>query len=204
MLPGFHSATRFIEADSMTPTWAALYDIESVDYLKTAAYTDLAKTRSARETDVLSRLAFLERRIYTLNEAAPTTVNAKFAGYAEGEGPLAPTTLVAVSVDVPPEHEAEFHKWYDEEHVPLLSKVPGWLRSRRYILADSGVSGALPGASAAYKPPLKFLAVHDYSSPDGLNGPEWKTATSTPWRNKVFENVKGIERRIFKVYKTFA
>lgn len=201
-LPGFGATTRLVQTDGQTPTWAALYDLESVDYLKTEAYTRLAKTRSAREEGVLKRIAFLERRMYTLNEGAPTTASKDFAGYAEGEGPLTPTTLIAVSVDVPPEHEAEFHRWYDEEHVPLLRKVPGWLRTRRFILTDSGVTGMLPGSSE-YKQPLRFLALHDYSSPDGLDGPEWKAATSTPWRDKIFANVKGLERLIFKVYKTF-
>lgn len=199
-LPGFGASTRLVQADGKTPTWSAVYDVENAEYLRTEAYTNLAKTRSAREADLLRRIAFLERRIYTLNEGAPRTVDENFEGYVEGEGAQPPTTLVSVSIDVPPEYEMEFNRWYDEEHVPMLSKVPGWLRSRRFVLADSSVMGT---SIEGYKPPCKFLALHDYASPDGLDGPEWKAATSTPWREKVFGKVERIERRVFKVYKTF-
>ena len=40
--------------------------------------------------------------------------------------------LYAVTFSVPEEDEAEFEAWYQDEHVPLLMKVPGWLRVRRY------------------------------------------------------------------------
>ncbi|KAI5116189.1 hypothetical protein M0805_002284 [Coniferiporia weirii] len=195
-LPGFMSATRFVQADGKEPVWAALYDLTTVDYLQTDAYSNLAKTRSARETSVLEQIQLLERRIYTLNEDAPTTVSADFTGVKEG------STLVAVSIDVPPEHEANFNSWYDTEHVSLLRLVSGWQRSRRFILTESGATGVL-NKSSDYKPPPRFLALHDYSSAEGLNGPEWKAATSTPWREKVFANVQNIERRVLKVYKTF-
>ncbi|KAH8119871.1 hypothetical protein DFH11DRAFT_13246 [Phellopilus nigrolimitatus] len=195
-LDGFKSATRFVQADGQKPTWGAVYDISDLDFLKSSAYTELAKTRSAREADVIKKLEYLERRVYTLNESAPTTVSSAFAGYTEG------TTLVAVSIDVAPENEADFHKWYDEEHIPLLSKVPGWLRSRRFILADSGASGALKETDG-FKAPPKFLALHEYTSAENLASPEWKTATSTPWRNKVVDNALSVEKRILKIIKTF-
>lgn len=201
-LPGYGASTRFVQADGQTPVWCALYDIENVDYPNSDAVMNLAKTRSARETDVISRIAFFEMRVYALNESVPTAVSDEFAGYKEGKGSVSPTVLVVTSLDVPPEHEAEFHKWFDEEHLPLLRKEPGWLRTRRFMLADSRVFGALPDGSA-YKAPFKTLLLHDYANPDGIYGPEWRAATSTPRRAEVFANVKGEETRIFKVYKTF-
>ncbi|THH07143.1 hypothetical protein EW145_g3587 [Phellinidium pouzarii] len=196
VLPGFTSAARFVQADSHKPTWAALYDLTTADYLQTDDYLNLAKTRSEREANVFKQLQYLERRIYTLNETAPVTVSDAFAGHKEG------MTLVAVSIQVPPEHESDFHKWYDEEHVPLLRKVPGWLRTRRFILVESDATGVLEGTEG-YKAPPKFIALHEYANADGLAGPEWKAATSTPWRDKIFANVLSIERRVLKVFKTF-
>ncbi|PAV22525.1 hypothetical protein PNOK_0248200 [Pyrrhoderma noxium] len=137
VLSGFHTATRLIQADNRKPTWAAIYDISDIDFLKSDAYTNLARTRSPREADLLGRIGLLDRRIYTLNESGPTTISPEFAGHTNG------MALLPISFDVPPDFEAEFDRWYNEEHIALLSKVPGWLRTRRFILADSGVTGIL-------------------------------------------------------------
>ncbi|EJD03628.1 uncharacterized protein FOMMEDRAFT_82181 [Fomitiporia mediterranea MF3/22] len=197
-LPGFHSATRAIQADDQKPTWAALYDLSSVEYLEKDEYANLAKTRSAREADVLSKVGVLQRRIYKLNEEAPKAVSPNFTGHKEG------MTLIIVSMDVEPEFEEELHRWYNEEHTDMLSKVPGWLRSRRYTLVETGVTGTSKEVSE-YKKPAKFLAVHEYSriSPDLFEAEEFKAAISTPWRKRIWENNKNTERRVFKVYKTF-
>lgn len=196
VIPDFKTCSRLVAADGEKPTWAATYDLTSVDSIKTDAYKKLGTDRSEREKSVLAKMEYLERRIYRLNIAAPVTVSDEYVGHKEG------MILVIVSISIPPEHESEFHRWYDEEHVPLLRKVPGWLRTRRFILEDSGAAGALKGTEG-FKPPPKFLAMHEYADDQGLSGPEWKAAVSTPWRDKIFENVQGFERRILKVYKTF-
>src|SRR6266568_1089900 len=45
--------------------------------------------------------------------------------------------LVAVSLTLHSgkDKEEELARWYTEEHTPLLSKVPGWLRTRRFVTA---------------------------------------------------------------------
>ena len=35
------------------------------------------------------------------------------------------THVYIVQMDIPAEHEAEFNRIYDTEHVPALTKVPG-------------------------------------------------------------------------------
>jgi hypothetical protein len=42
------------------------------------------------------------------------------------------TGLLMVWADIDPEYEAEFNRWYDEEHVPHLLTVPGFLSAGRY------------------------------------------------------------------------
>lgn len=46
--------------------------------------------------------------------------------------------LHIVRVDVDPAHEAEFNRWYEEEHVPALLACPGWRSARRYVCDDGG------------------------------------------------------------------
>jgi antibiotic biosynthesis monooxygenase (ABM) superfamily enzyme len=40
--------------------------------------------------------------------------------------------LLMVWADIDPEHEAEYNRWYDEEHLARLLAVPGFLSAARY------------------------------------------------------------------------
>jgi hypothetical protein len=42
------------------------------------------------------------------------------------------TGLLMVWADIDPEFEAEYHRWYDEEHIAHLLAVPGFLSAGRY------------------------------------------------------------------------
>ena len=48
------------------------------------------------------------------------------------------TGLLMVWVDIAPESEAEYHRWYDEEHIPHLLAVPGFLSAGRYEALKGG------------------------------------------------------------------
>jgi hypothetical protein len=56
------------------------------------------------------------------------------------------TGLLMVWTDIDAEFEAEFNRWYDEEHIPLLLQVPGFLSAGRY----SAVKGS-----------PKYLAIYE-------------------------------------------
>ena len=52
------------------------------------------------------------------------------------------------AMNVAPEHEADFNAWYDQEHLPLLSKVPGtWRRG-------ATAAGPIPTARTATSPSI--------------------------------------------------
>ena len=40
--------------------------------------------------------------------------------------------LITVRLHTAPEHEDEFNDWYDTEHVPQLTALPGFVCTRRY------------------------------------------------------------------------
>ena len=49
------------------------------------------------------------------------------------------TGLLMVWTDIDPELEAEFNNWCDEEHLPRLLEVPGFLSAGRYVaVGDQG------------------------------------------------------------------
>jgi uncharacterized protein (TIGR02118 family) len=47
-----------------------------------------------------------------------------------------PEHLFAVRASVDPEHEAEFNRWYDEEHLPDVARLPGCLGAARYRVLE--------------------------------------------------------------------
>src|SRR5260370_410280 len=51
---------------------------------------------------------------------------------------MAPRGLFLVRMDVAHDHEARFNELYDEEHVPLLLKVPGCVTVARYRTESAG------------------------------------------------------------------
>ena len=36
-------------------------------------------------------------------------------------------TVLVVMMDVEPEHEEEFNRWYDDEHLPERLEIPGYV-----------------------------------------------------------------------------
>ena len=48
------------------------------------------------------------------------------------------TGLLMVWTDIDEEHEAEFNRWYDEEHLARLLAVPGFLGAGRYVALKGG------------------------------------------------------------------
>src|SRR5512137_1057741 len=45
--------------------------------------------------------------------------------------------VLAVWNDVDPAHEAEYHRWYWEQHLPERLSVPGFLNAYRYRALDA-------------------------------------------------------------------
>lgn len=50
--------------------------------------------------------------------------------------------LITVRLDIDTAHEAEFNDWYALEHVPQLTALPGFVRTRRYFSTKSNNDGA--------------------------------------------------------------
>jgi hypothetical protein len=46
--------------------------------------------------------------------------------------------LLMVWTDIDAGHEAEFNRWYDEEHIPRLLQLPGFLSAGRYVALKGG------------------------------------------------------------------
>ncbi|HEY0932378.1 MAG TPA: hypothetical protein VGD91_01440, partial [Trebonia sp.] len=63
--PGFGAVNRFRATDGVKPEWLATYEIKP-GTLDTPAYKALRENASAREKQIMSSLATLDRRVYSL------------------------------------------------------------------------------------------------------------------------------------------
>ena len=167
---------RYVGRDSAKDTWMACYDLEKLSGFDEPSYTKLRNERSLRESLIVqSQLRFLDRRIYSLFSCK---------GSVSSPPPVAlAVTILAKDADV-----SEIDTWYEEEHIELLSKIPGWLRSRRFRLdwSEDQKDGI-----------TELLAVHDFAESNGLGGPEHEHARTTPWRDRVFEKIGSSDRKTF-------
>ena len=73
--------------------------------------------------------------------------------------------IYVVQMNIPAQHEAEFNRVYDTEHVPMLSKVPGVNKVTRYRLEKTN-----------YPKMQTYLAIYEVDSPDIVDSPAWKEA----------------------------
>jgi hypothetical protein len=177
--PGFGAVGRFRALDGQTPDWLATYEVKP-GTLASPAYQALATSSSDREKQVLSA-ATVDRRVYSL-------LGDFWAdGHSEASG-AAPVVML-VSMSVPPEVEPDLAAYYEQEHFPLLLKVPGWRRARRYELTE----GSGP----------KYLSLHEVDSEAAFDDPGYATATTTPWRNRIVGAAIGREKRVFGLHKSF-
>ncbi|EEY19567.1 conserved hypothetical protein [Verticillium alfalfae VaMs.102] len=91
------------------------------------------------------------------------------------------------------ESEAEYKKWFEEEHMGLLAKVPGWLRTR--FMKTSTIENE--GRTI-------YLSIHEYAKENGLGGPEHQASMSTKWRDDVAQNhIATKSRRTYSLFYVF-
>lgn len=151
----FSSDTDVEPSGAFQAKWAAIYTISSNSLFDDPEYTSLRSQRSEREGDLVKRLGVLDRRIYRLvyDSAAEGAIDISVDSRG-GVGP-APADLrartkaevesapyvVATSVTPAPQNKEAYDEWYAREHVGMLKKVPGWVRTRRYELIDALING---------------------------------------------------------------
>ncbi|KAJ9630185.1 hypothetical protein H2204_008690 [Knufia peltigerae] len=100
-----------------------------------------------------------------------------------------------LNVQNEPADADDYNKFYHEEHLHMLNRVPGYRRSQRYEL----IKGHDDSSSEA----PRFMAVHEWDHFDALDGPELREADASPNTHRVFGNAKRVNIRGFKSVKGF-
>jgi len=142
--------------------------------------------KSQRELDTMKHIK-VDRKFFDLVESREAEGFKRLEDLgSKTEGGI----LIAVTTRVQPGKEAELNKWYREEHLELMSKVPGWLRTRRFITS-----------SVEPKDEVEYLNLYDFTSENGLGGEELRNATNTPWTKYVEANV--VQEKVRRLYSQY-
>ena len=82
------------------------------------------------------------------------------------------TGLFLVYADVPADMEDDFNRWYNEEHIPELLAIPGFLSAARYEAVQGGP---------------RYLAAYELASPEVRESAQYKEYASHPseWSQRI-------------------
>jgi hypothetical protein len=172
-LPGFTGTERWLAIDGPS-TSVVLYGLESLSVLTGAPYASVTGANlSPWSRRIIGRC---NRRRYE----ADLTLHLVKQGVERAEG------LLLVAMNVEPEAEDEFDRWYSEEHLPRLFELPGVLDARRYRAAVGD---------------QKHLALYHLADPDVQAPPAWKQAVDTPWGSRVRPHTRDRARWVCARYR---
>lgn len=172
--PGFINCVRWLGVEDPKVS-IATYDLESRDVLYSAPYKAIARENlspwSKRMTGKCQRLLRIEA-----DQLIP------------GDEIMRGTTqnLMIFACNVKPEVEAEVEKWYAEEHIGRLLKVPG-VASARFFKSQAGTH--------------KFIALYEIEKPETCASDAWKAAALTPWTNRMRPQLGDVLRVVLKRYQ---
>jgi len=172
-VPGFLVCERWIGLTDRK-TSVATYDLDDMKVLKSPAYLAIGGQNlspwSKRVTSRVERLMRFEGDQILPGDQLPP-------GNAGG--------LLLNAMNVEPAFEAEFNEWYDKEHIPALSAVPGVLCARRF----RGTSGD-----------RKYVALYHLATPGVQESEEWKQARQSEWTTRLQPHFRDHLRLVCRRY----
>jgi hypothetical protein len=173
-VPGFGLCERWISVANPKQA-VATYDLESLSVLDSAPYRAIAYENlsvwSKRVTKMCQRLIRFDG-----DQILPGNV----------DSPSGAGGLLVNAMNVEPGYEAEFNEWYDNEHIPALSAVPGVMSARRF--RDP-------------KGTHRYLALYHLATADVPEGEAWKTGAASAWTEKLRPHFKNHLRILAKRYR---
>jgi hypothetical protein len=105
-------------------------------------------------------------------------------------------TIMVVMMEVDPEHEEEFNRWYNEEHLPERLEIPGYISARRFKLEEgSGV--------------LKYLCIWELEDGSPLQSEEYQAQQLRPselrdrTHSYIKQRARGLYRQIYPALGAF-
>lgn len=91
----------------------------------------------------------------------------------------------------PSPDEEDFNKWYNEEHIPMVAKMPGYYYGLRYENTAAEATKA--------KRMSQYLTIHGVEDLNGFASPEARASGDTVWTKKHVGQMKGLRMRGWKL-----
>ncbi|QIE56764.1 hypothetical protein G5B40_15775 [Pikeienuella piscinae] len=103
--------------------------------------------------------------------------------------PLSGQAMLINFMNVSAEHEQDFNRWYDKEHLEERVAIPGFLEARRYIAED------------AFE---RYLGIYTTETIETLGSPEYhhRLANQTPWSLRNIERFRDATRACARVVES--
>lgn len=188
----FTNGVRYRATDALEPAFLAVYDVTSMSHLTTPTYTTLRENRSTREAKTIEQVdvvrSFLD---LVLSRQAPDFVPPEGLSDTDADG------RVLVSVDMTTfgaGAERDIISWFKEEYLEMISKIPGWLRTRVYRTSTIESGSGAPN----------LLTLIEFAKDNGLGGPEQVAAEATPRAQKnARESIKKWNIRNYELFYVF-
>ena len=100
--------------------------------------------------------------------------------------PLAGKGMLLTSMDIDPDDETDFNRWYDREHLIERVAIDGFLEARRYI---------------AHQGSPKYLCLYSTESFEVLDSPAYRKALATPteWSKTNLARFENMIRTIARI-----
>jgi hypothetical protein len=157
-VPGVRRGARFRQPSATEPRYMAAYELDSLSVLDSPAWK--AAGEAGRWPTVIR----------------PHTMNRHLARYEHVGGSAALTGKTPwvfwVMMDIEPHREALFNELYDSEHLPVLSKLPGFANAVRYRTETPGEP--------------RYLCVYELERADLAQSKEWnETSDIGRWKPEV-------------------
>jgi len=172
-IPGFLTARRYVSLEG-TPKYIALYDTVDAQVLQSDAYLKVSNNPTPWTQRVRPQFSNFIRNEYELILTLGTI-----------PAPTAPYIMMA-RLETAPEHDAEFNDWYNTDHLPALTSVPGVYGARRYR--------AIVGFP-------KYLAIYELANADVPKSDAWKKAADSPWTQKMRPRYRNLATNLGQLLK---
>jgi hypothetical protein len=115
------------------------------------------------------------------------------------DGPLPYERVLIAQMNVDPEHEDEFNRWYEEEHFPQAGEIPGFGTDHRRFRAIE-----LEGKYWHYRPQPLYTAMYEIEPGtdvlEAINSDQyraWSGDFLARWRDRTSDEVSTMCRRIY-------
>ena len=96
-----------------------------------------------------------------------------------------PNGLLLLMTDIDPANEADFNRWYEEEHLDERMRIPGFINARRFTAIEGGP---------------KYLALYDLESRDVLQSAAYRHvvgAGKSAWTRRMETQFINFRRNVY-------